>query len=283
MTDKSVSQLVQKTVVESKLTTYTPRDGEELIVKKTNGDVYIRVGDGATAGGKKPLIEDVNQLPAIPYSKITGTPTTVAGSGLTDAVTQTALQSAIDNAVAGLNWKRAVRAATTANITLTAPQTIDGVVLVAGDRVLVKNQTAASANGLYVVAAAAWTRATDMDAGSEFSSAVVTVAEGTVGKETMWQVSTDGVISVGTTAVAWDQMYIKMAAATADALTTARTIALSGDATGSVSFNGSANVTIPVVITDDSHNHVIANVDGLQTALDAKSADFDAIVATPIV
>jgi hypothetical protein len=59
-------------------------------------------------------------------------------------------------------------------------------------------------------------------------------------------------------------------AGSANTLTTARTISLSGDVTGSVSFNGSANVTITAAVVDDSHNHVIANVDGLQAALDAK-------------
>ena len=62
------------------------------------------------------------------------------------------------------------------------------------------------------------------------------------------------------------------AAATAVALATARTISLGGDVTGSASFNGSANVTITATIADDSHNHVISNVDGLQTALDGKAS-----------
>ena len=53
-------------------------------------------------------------------------------------------------------------------------------------------------------------------------------------------------------------------------LTTARTIALGGDVSGSANFDGSANITITATVVDDSHNHVIANVDGLQTALDAK-------------
>jgi len=60
-------------------------------------------------------------------------------------------------------------------------------------------------------------------------------------------------------------------AATATALETARTIALSGDVSGSVSFDGTANATITATIADDSHNHTVANVDGLQTALDAKA------------
>lgn len=51
-------------------------------------------------------------------------------------------------------------------------------------------------------------------------------------------------------------------------LTTSRTIALSGAVTGSVSFDGSSNVTITATVQDDSHNHIIANVDGLQDALD---------------
>lgn len=61
-------------------------------------------------------------------------------------------------------------------------------------------------------------------------------------------------------------------AATADKLKTARNIALSGDASGSVNFDGSGNVSIPVVVADDSHNHVIDNVDDLQTALNGKAA-----------
>jgi hypothetical protein len=61
-------------------------------------------------------------------------------------------------------------------------------------------------------------------------------------------------------------------ASTANALTTARTIALAGDVSGAANFDGSSNITITTVIADDSHNHTIANVDGLQAALDSKSA-----------
>jgi hypothetical protein len=61
-------------------------------------------------------------------------------------------------------------------------------------------------------------------------------------------------------------------AATAARLATARSISIAGDATGSASFDGSANATITVAVVDDSHNHVISNVDGLQTALDGKLA-----------
>ena len=59
-------------------------------------------------------------------------------------------------------------------------------------------------------------------------------------------------------------------ASTASTLATSRTISLTGDVSGSTSFNGGGNVSITATVADDSHNHVISNVDGLQTALDAK-------------
>jgi cytoskeletal protein CcmA (bactofilin family) len=69
-------------------------------------------------------------------------------------------------------------------------------------------------------------------------------------------------------------------ASTADALTTARTITLDGDVSGAVNFDGSTNVTLTTTIADDSHNHTIANVDGLQTALDAKQATITGAATT---
>lgn len=69
---------------------------------------------------------------------------------------------------------------------------------------------------------------------------------------------------------AWQEIYNDAYHPNADTLTTARTISLTGDVTGSTSFDGSANVSITATVADDSHNHIIGNVDGLQTALDAK-------------
>jgi cytoskeletal protein CcmA (bactofilin family) len=61
-------------------------------------------------------------------------------------------------------------------------------------------------------------------------------------------------------------------ATTASTLATARTITLGGDVSGAANFDGSSNITITTVIADDSHNHTIANIDGLQAELDSKSA-----------
>lgn len=112
----------------------------------------------------------------------------------------------LNAAVQGYAWKQPVRAATTANITLSGVQTVDGVSLVAGDRVLVKNQTAGSANGIYVVAAGAWVRATDMDVGSEALGAAVFVSEGTSQGNQQWFQTTDAPITIGTTALVFAQV-----------------------------------------------------------------------------
>jgi len=74
-----------------------------------------------------------------------------------------ATKAYVDAVAVGLAPKKAVRAATTVDITLSAPQTIDTIAVIAGDRVLVKNQTFPEENGIYIVAAGAWSRSTDMD------------------------------------------------------------------------------------------------------------------------
>lgn len=98
--------------------------------------------------------------------------------------------------------KQSVRVATTAAIALAGLQTIDGVVLVTGDRVLVKDQAAGAENGIYVAAAGPWARATDADSGTKLTAgALVPVEAGTVSADTLWMLKTDGAIIVGATAI----------------------------------------------------------------------------------
>ena len=85
-------------------------------------------------------------------------------------------------------------------------------------------------------------------------------------------VSGNGTVTGTLTVVGGINATITGTATSANTLTTARTIALGGDVSGSANFDGSANITITATVADDSHNHVIANVDGLQTALDGKAA-----------
>lgn len=100
--------------------------------------------------------------------------------------------------------KQSVRVATTAAIALNGLQNIDGVALVAGDRVLVKDQAAGAENGIYVAAAGAWSRAADADSGTKLTAgATVPVEAGTTNADTIWMVKTDGAIIVGATAIAF--------------------------------------------------------------------------------
>ena len=95
----------------------------------------------------------------------------------------------------GLAYKAPVRVATTANITLSGEQTIDGVAVVSGDRVLVKNQSTASQNGIYVASTGAWSRAKDFDGSRDIVKGTqVFVAEGTVNIGSGLYVSTTGTI-----------------------------------------------------------------------------------------
>ena len=110
----------------------------------------------------------------------------------------------VDNIAAGLHWHESVRITTTGNITLSGTQTIDGKAIIAGDRVLVKNQSDASENGIYVCAAGAWARATDMDAGAEFPGAAMFVREGTLYGDTGW-VCTNDAVNLGSDDVVFSQ------------------------------------------------------------------------------
>lgn len=122
-------------------------------------------------------------------------------SSSTDAVTL----SYVENFVRGRRYKDAVRVASTTNLTLSSPgASIDGVALDSGDRVLVKNQTNAEENGIYVWngAAAAMTRAADFDASAEVASGTtVHVYDDTASTNdnTEWVLTTDGPITLGTT------------------------------------------------------------------------------------
>ena len=135
------------------------------------------------------------------FSSLTGVPTTIAGYGITDAYTKTQ----VDSLIQGLDPKASVKAATTANITLSGTQTIDGIALVAGDRVLVKNQTTTSQNGIYLVAAGAWTRATDMDAWTEVPGAYVFVEQGTANADIGYVCTSDQSGAIDSTAITWVQ------------------------------------------------------------------------------
>jgi hypothetical protein len=140
-------------------------------------------------------------------AKITGLP---ASSAAGEPVVHEQLASAIE----GLSWKDSVRVSSTANINLASPgATIDGIAMVAGDRFLAKDQTTASANGIYIWNGAATpaTRAVDMNSAAEVEAAVVTVEEGTSAGATFRQTAVN--VTLDTTNLVWTSFGTSAAAA----------------------------------------------------------------------
>ena len=128
-----------------------------------------------------------------------------SGFGTTSLVTK----EYVDAVKVGLDFKDSVRVASTANVTVSGPgAAIDGITLSSGDRVLLKNQSTASQNGIYVFngAASALTRATDADSSTEVTAGMfVFVEEGTVNADQGFVLTTDGTITVGSTSLSFTQ------------------------------------------------------------------------------
>ena len=139
----------------------------------------------------------------------------MAGFKLTNVATPSADTDAankgyVDSVAQGLDTKASVVAATTTNGTLATAfangQVIDGVTLATGNRILIKNQTDATANGIYVVAASgAPARSTDMDNGTEFPGAYAFVEQGTVNADTGWVCTNNAPVTLGSTNIVWAQ------------------------------------------------------------------------------
>ena len=125
--------------------------------------------------------------------------------------TDAANKGYVDAAVVGIDWKASVRVATTAAVTLATAfengDTLDGVTLATGNRVLVKDQADGSENGIYTVnASGAPTRATDADTAAEITASfAVFVEEGTVNADSAWTLTNNGTVTVGTTVLVFTQ------------------------------------------------------------------------------
>jgi len=192
---------------------------EALTVSESNGTVTLtlNVADTDSAG----------LMPAAMWQTLTDATSDATASKLvkrdssgnakvatpTDAA-HIATKGYVDSARQGLDVKQSVRVASTANVDIStgleAGDIIDGVTLVAGDRVLLKNQTTTSENGIYVaVASGAASRSSDAngtaDTGELKSGTFTFVEEGTVNFDSGFVVSTDGTITVGSTGITWTQ------------------------------------------------------------------------------
>jgi len=139
------------------------------------------------------------------------------------AATDIANKQYVDYYAAGLSWKAPVTVASMANIpTLSGLLTIDTVTLVAGETVLVKNQTNAADNGIYVAASGAWTRSIGADVWEEFIGAIVFVVEGTQAG-TAWFCTAQPGGTLGVTAINWSNFSVASSYTAGTGLTLAGT------------------------------------------------------------
>ena len=138
-------------------------------------------------------------------TNVLDTDATLSANDNARIASQSAVKSYVDNAITGVFWKPAADVATTGNITLSGEQTIDGV-LTSASRVLVKAQTTASQNGLYLSGAGAWTRVAEADTGFEIWGATVMVKRGTVGANTQWTNTNTAQPTLGSTSITFAQI-----------------------------------------------------------------------------
>ena len=273
---------------------------EALTVSESNGTVTLtlNVADTDSAG----------LLPAAMWQMLTDATSDATasklvkrdGNGNAKVATPTdsahiATKGYVDSARQGLDVKASVRVATTAAINLStdleAGDVIDGVTLVAGDRVLVKNQGTASENGIYVaVAAAAGAASRSSDANGtpdtgELTSGTFTFVEaGTVNFDSGFVISTDGTITVGSTGITWTQFSGAGSFEAGDGLSksgtqvnvnvTANRTAITADAIDIAStYVGQSSITTLGTITTGVWNGTdVAVADGGTGASDAASA-----------
>ena len=136
-------------------------------------------------------------------ASLTATAGTVANapSGSTDI----ANKLYVDTVAQGLDAKASCVAATTADITLSGAQTIDGVSIVAGNRVLVKNQSLSQNNGIYLCASGSWTRTTDANTWDALTSAFTFIEQGTTNADCGFVCTANAGGTLGTTALPWSQ------------------------------------------------------------------------------
>jgi hypothetical protein len=190
---------------------------------------------------------------------------------LTDLADPTSNQDAatkayVDAVAQGLDAKDSCRLATTANITLSGEQTIDGVAAVSGDRVLVKNQTTGSQNGIYIVNTGAWSRSADADTSPEVTSGLFTfITGGTANSNTGWVLTTTGAITLGTTSPSFSQFSaatsvtagngLTLTGTTLDIVGTTNRISVAADSIDiSASYVGQSSITTLGTITAGTWN-----------------------------
>ena len=178
-------------------------DTTDQTAKFYNGSAWIPFDASKVANGSISLAKLVSD----PLARANHTGTQVAStiSDFSTAV-NAIVDPKIESAAAGIDSKQSVRVVANANISLSGTQTIDGVVLSVGERVLVRGQSTATQNGVYVVSAGAWGRAADADQNYELTpGAFWFVEEGVTYGKSQWRIENTGAITIGSTSITINQ------------------------------------------------------------------------------
>lgn len=190
----------------------------------------------------------------------------------------------VDGVVDGLKWKQPARAIeTSSNITLSGLQTIDGVSLVANDRVLLTAQLTGSENGIWLVQAGAWTRPADFNTGDGAANAALFISEGTLNSDTRWVCTNDsGSDVIDTDALVFVEFGgLSEIIAGAGLTKTANTLDVVANVDGSITVNPN-DIRVGILATDAQHGvrgggtqHADATgaVDGFMSAADKTRHD----------
>lgn len=235
--------------------------GGDVSVGTTNGNHALKLLD-AVGGNPVPIYQQTSGV-RIDSADSSKSLTLVASAGLGiqmnpamritgvsdptsagDAANKNYVDNQVQVAQQGLDSKASVKAATTANIALIGgPTSIDGVNIVNGDRILVKNQTAPAENGIYYLNAGNYVRTLDADVWTELVSAYTWVEQGTINADTGWNCTVDSGGTLGTTAVTW------------------------------VQFNGAGTITAGAGLTKTGNTLDVGAGNGISVAADSVAVD----------
>lgn len=212
----------EKQPLDATLTALAALDGTAGLLEQTGGDTFVRRALGVGASTSVPTRADADGR----YLQLTGGTLTGALtlSGDASSSLHAVTKQQFDAALLNLGRRSSARVATTANITIATAlnngDTLDGITLVTGDLILVKNQTAPAENGIYVVGASP-ARSSEFDTFDEHAGALIAVEEGTANGDTLWLSTANRGGTLNTTAIPFTQLFFA-------AYTVASTLTLTG-------------------------------------------------------
>jgi hypothetical protein len=181
----------------------------------------------------------------------------------------------VDQIAQGLSPKQAVKCGTTANITLSGLQAIDGYTTLSGDRVLVKNQSTSSQNGIYIASSTAWTRSVDMDVWSEVPGAYTVILNGSDNANTAWVTTAADTGTINVTAMPWVQFSGSGTYFAGTGLTLAsNTFSITNTGVTATSY-GAANKTLTATVNAQGQLTVLADTNIAIAATQITSGTID--------